>query len=228
MAWAPADLEDVCGIVHPQHRRRGIGRRLLHAVREEGRGLQLRSLRTVSDAASPSGGPFLTEMGLVHVGSEQRLELDVAAFERAGSRVGHVPDTFVLSRAGDEDLELLVGLQTVVFGDSPAVTRAMVRRGLADPARSYYIARVGGTPVGMLRVGEWAHGADVTAFGVRPEYRGRSYGRSILTEAVATLIAKGWDRISLEVETDNAPALALYGSCGFTATRTYNYHEGGV
>jgi len=52
--------------------------------------------------------------------------------------------------------------------------------------------------------------------GVLPEYRGRGIGRRLLLACVAKAQARGATRIELDVRADNAPAIRLYESAGFT------------
>ncbi len=60
---------------------------------------------------------------------------------------------------------------------------------------------------------------------VHPEHRRRGYGRQMLMDTVDMLLREGWERIIIEVATENRNALGLYESCGFRATRTYSYYQ---
>lgn len=51
--------------------------------------------------------------------------------------------------------------------------------------------------------------------GVLPEYRGKGLGRSLLETALADARLSGFLRVALHVRASNAPAIALYQSCGF-------------
>ncbi len=74
-------------------------------------------------------------------------------------------------------------------------------------------------------MGEWEGSADITAVGVLPAHRGRGYGRQMLADVVAMLLGEGWERITIEVATDNTNALRLYESCGFRVTTAYSYYR---
>ena len=58
-----------------------------------------------------------------------------------------------------------------------------------------------------------------------PSQQGRGYGRHILLQILAMLIAEGRQAIRIEVETDNRNALSLYLACGFVPEHTYSYYQ---
>lgn len=70
---------------------------------------------------------------------------------------------------------------------------------------------------------------EVHTIGVAPEYQGRGIGRSLMDQLVHTADLMGGPMF-LEVRTDNAPAIALYESFGFTvlATRKAYYQPSGA
>ena len=221
LAWLPDDPEpEACFIVHPEHRRRGVGKRLLAAVRTECRRRGLPGLLLVCDEASGSGLAFLAAIGARFRSAEYRLELDPAAIDR--SRTGH--DALHLRRAGADDAATLARLRAAIFAVTEAEAREQMDR-RDGPGHRYYLADLGGVPIGMLRTGGWEGTADITAFAVLPEHRGRGYGRQILLETVDGLLAEGWERIIIEVATDNVGALGLYKSCGFKVATAYGFYD---
>lgn len=60
--------------------------------------------------------------------------------------------------------------------------------------------------------------ASLYAINVAPACRRRGVGRALLEQLCAQLAARGAARLYLEVRSQNAPALALYGQCGFVRT----------
>lgn len=70
--------------------------------------------------------------------------------------------------------------------------------------------------------------ADLHRVVVAPERRGRGIGRALVEAGLAWVAGRGADRVLLEVEHDNAPALALYRGLGFAelARRTDYYGAG--
>ena len=101
---------------------------------------------------------------------------------------------------GPADVEDIVTVQVGAFHDSADEVRDMVLAGLAGAGERFYIARLGGEPVGSLKVYTPEGRAGVYAFGVAPQHRRRGFGRQILLRVMAELGAEGHTRIWLEVD----------------------------
>jgi [ribosomal protein S18]-alanine N-acetyltransferase len=119
------------------------------------------------------------------------------------------------------DADRCAELEGLLFpGDDPWPTAAFVRE-LAADHNHYVAARVsadGGDPLigygGISRLGRTPpFEYEVHTIGVDPAYQGRGIGRRLLDELLN--IAEG-AVVHLEVRTDNATAIALYRSVGFT------------
>jgi ribosomal protein S18 acetylase RimI-like enzyme len=101
--------------------------------------------------------------------------------------------------------------------------------GRATAGHDFYVAQnASGDPVGFLWLGVLPGRPLSEKFlfdiRVRPEHRRRGYGRRMLTLAMERAHRKGATAITLNVRSDNAPALALYRQLGFhspvTAAKT--------
>ena len=108
-------------------------------------------------------------------------------------------------------------LEAVLFpGDDPWPTVALVRE-LAARHNHYVAARTADALVGyggISRLGRTPpFEYEVHTIGVDPAYQGGGIGRRLLDELLN--FAAG-AVVHLEVRTDNAPAIALYRSVGFT------------
>ena len=216
------DLEiEVCGMVHPERRRRGIGRALLGAAQAECRRRGLTSFLLVCEEASSSGKAFVAAVGAQYRYSEYRMELDAARINRPAAR----DERFRLRRAGPEDLELLSHLTAASFGDPVEEVRRHFAQRFQEPNQRFYIAALQDEPVGSLRLAQFDRCVYINAVGVPPAYRGRGYGRRMLVETIDMLVAEGWEQIMIEVVTENRNALSLYRSCGFKETTTYGFYE---
>jgi ribosomal-protein-alanine N-acetyltransferase len=111
------------------------------------------------------------------------------------------------------DIERVAQLETMLFAeDSPWRAEAFWAE-LA--AGNHYVAYRGadGRVDGYAGLGEAGDETSVHTIGVDPSVQGRGIGRALLTELIATAAGR---RIVLEVRTDNAPAIGLYESVGFT------------
>ena len=73
-------------------------------------------------------------------------------------------------------------------------------------------------PAEPERVGE------IYVIGVDPDRQGTGLGRALVVAGLASLAERGVEHGMLFVDTENAPALALYEALGFTTTRTDRMH----
>src|SRR5947208_563199 len=123
-----------------------------------------------------------------------------------------------LRRATLADVGAIGRVAGAAFGDRPDPHRQKAEREMGHHNVRYYVGELSDEPIGSLRL-VWFDGrVYVTAFGVVPDLQGRGYGRQILSETIADLLAEGQDEIYIEVETNNRNALGLYRSCGFEET----------
>ncbi|MCI0397118.1 MAG: GNAT family N-acetyltransferase, partial [Chloroflexi bacterium] len=109
---------ELCGLVHPAYRRRGIGAALLAAARSTGRERGAPGCLVVCDEASPSGPAFAVAAGGQRRFAEYRMLLDVAQF-----RPPAAPDGLQFRQAGAADLEKLVRVTAAAFGDAEEKVR---------------------------------------------------------------------------------------------------------
>ncbi len=87
-------------------------------------------------------------------------------------------------------------------------------------SRSYIVARFENNVVGyagMMFTGEEAH---VTNIAVDPDFHGRKVGTRLLYALVTEAIARGAERVSLEVRVSNEVAQAMYDKFGFSVVGT--------
>jgi [ribosomal protein S18]-alanine N-acetyltransferase len=120
----------------------------------------------------------------------------------------------------EADADRCAELEALLFpGDDPWPTAAFVRE-LAAEHNHYVAARTadGAETLigygGISRLGRTPpFEYEIHTIGVDPAYQGRGVGRRVLDELL-TIAAGGV--VHLEVRTDNATAIALYRSVGFT------------
>ncbi len=111
------------------------------------------------------------------------------------------------------DIDQVAELEVALFPTDSPWTPAMFWSELAA-GHHYVVVRADGDRVdGYAGLAAVDDVAEVQTIGVRPDRQGHGIGRALLDD----LIAQAGDRrILLDVRTDNAPALALYESVGFT------------
>jgi ribosomal protein S18 acetylase RimI-like enzyme len=216
---------EVTGVVHPDHRRRGIGRALVAATRAEIARRGPEQWLLVCDAALPGGAAFAAAMGGTSDFSEHRLRLDPARLPAPAPT-----SALAIRLATPADTDDLAALLSAAFGDPVEDVRGWVGNDFGQPDRRWFIASLALAPIGTLRVREGEEGGEVyvTGFGIAPAYQNQRLGRQFLLAILAQLRAEGRDTILIEVETNNAPANALYRAVGFEPIRTFAYYRMGV
>jgi [ribosomal protein S18]-alanine N-acetyltransferase len=125
--------------------------------------------------------------------------------------------TVIIDGLTDADADRCAELEALLFpGDDPWPTGAFVRE-LAADHNHYVAAREGNLLIGyggISRLGRTPpFEYEIHTIGVDPAYQGRGIGRRMLDEL---LNIAADSVVHLEVRTDNAAAIALYRSVGFT------------
>jgi len=109
---------------------------------------------------------------------------------------------------------------SVERNDLEQVVPSLLPYGMQTPAHTFWMARrSSGDLVGGLWLGPapGMPGDDCFLFDifVEPQHRNQGFGRWMLETALARLRSQGIPRVTLNVRSDNAPALALYRRLGF-------------
>lgn len=209
------------GLVHPDHRRRGIGRQLIAAANAEVVRRGFASWLLVCEATLPSGPRFAAAVGGNCEFAEYRLLLDPARLPAPA------PTSALDCRlATSADATALAAIVAAAFGDPLTEVRGWVSADFDHADRYWYIASLAQAPIGTLRVriieGE---GTYITGFSIAPAYQNQRLGRQLLLTVLARLRAEGHPTVLIEVETNNASANALYRAVGFDPLRTFEYYR---
>ncbi|HEY8597951.1 MAG TPA: GNAT family N-acetyltransferase [Thermomicrobiales bacterium] len=223
VGYAPLDSfgpsGEVTVLVHPDFRRRGIGRVLATAAYSEAQRRDCTELLLVNVRASTTGRGFAEALGLPLGSSEYHLEF-------AGSAPPTVPaNTLEIRQARAGDLAFLTQIAILSFGITEDEARQMGENDLAGGAARSFLIERDGIPLGRLGTIKEESETYLRSFGVLPEERGRGIGRILLAGTIARLWSEGERQFSLDVVTDNRHALELYRSCGFTEALAYDYYS---
>jgi mycothiol synthase len=211
-------------VIHPAHRRHGLGLVLVRALVAEAGQLPLRlwahgDLPGASRLAAVAG--FERARALWQM--RRSLRAPIAGPQLAD---GLTIRTFVTGRDEDDWTDL----NSRAFARHPeqgAWTRADLdlreREPWFDPA-GFFLAERAGKIVGFhwtkIHASDHEPIGEVYVVGVDPDERGTGLGRALTLVGLRYLRARGLPQVMLYVDEDNAPAIRLYESLGFVHRHT--------
>jgi mycothiol synthase len=214
------------GLVHPAWRRRGIGGYAFDwAASQVDRARA--GLRAETEALSDGAHALYLTKGLSQVLAEDVMQLAAAAQPPPARS----PAGLSLAHWGQADPARFFAVYDAAFRDRPGYPGWPQDRWIewisADEdfrAELTLLATIDGADVGFI-VGDAA--GWIAQLGVAPPARGRDIGARLIGEAVQRMRAAGEHIITLNVNTNNPHAIALYRRLGFTRTgRRARYQAG--
>ena len=119
--------------------------------------------------------------------------------------------------ANSMDIPVLVSLDKELFPYSPW-SSGQYREEISAPTRRFIVALDEGLSV-IGYAGVFAPGgaeADILTVGVIAQHRGQGIARKLMAGITKWAIAQGSIAMMLEVKTDNAAAISLYESLGYS------------
>lgn len=131
----------------------------------------------------------------------------------------------VISPAGAQDAEAIAAILAADLGIDSIGFSQHIAANMARPIYYYYIARHNNTPAATANVQRLNGDAYIYGLVVRPEFRGRGYGRLLMLRMLADLAATGDAPMYIEVEPQNTPAVTLYRSLGFETVAIFDYYR---
>ncbi|MDQ0872530.1 ribosomal protein S18 acetylase RimI-like enzyme [Paenibacillus sp. V4I3] len=217
---------EISGMVHPEARRQGIFGQMVQNAIAECRRREVPKLIFINERGSESGKAFLTNLGAAYSFSEYVMELQEQEAETPQAL--DLNDNIVIRLADVQDTELLVKLNMSGFDMSESDTREYVTQTITGAKERTWIAELGEKREPIGKVGAMVEAEEngfIYGFCVVPAYRGKGYGRRILSQTITEL--KQQDHasyIKLEVSVENEKALGLYESCGFKTKNANDYY----
>ncbi len=209
--------KELNGVVHPEYRRKGIFTALTNAARSDVPERGIHQLTFLCDRFSQSGQAFIQFIGAKYDFSEHSMILrDFKEHEPYKERI-------LLRPAFMEDAPLLAHITATSFGESERRTQEHLKKDIVNPRRRYFLASWGNEPVGCFNL--WlGNTIGIYAFCVRPEYRRHGFARQMLEQIIRQIRRETTQDITLEVDTTNTAAIALYHAVGFQEITTVGYY----
>jgi ribosomal protein S18 acetylase RimI-like enzyme len=214
-----ASEAEISGMVHPGYRRHGVFTRLFRVAQQECKRRGIQDVVFIVEHTSQSGQAWVQSLGVQYHHSEYKMELaEITPPPKP------LPD-LQLRPAKLDETRTLARITALSF-DMPIANVDWYTTNVMEHSdgRYYYVAALGNTVIGKLDVTLNPREAMIYGFGVLQKYRGRGYGRRLLAYAIQQVLATGQRPIVLEVVVENENALALYRSCGFRETTSYDYY----
>jgi ribosomal protein S18 acetylase RimI-like enzyme len=210
---------EISAMTHPHYRRRGIFKQLLAAASLELQHREVPNFLFICERISASGIASVQALGAGYEFSEYKMDL------QALSPVGPLPEGLQLRAAQVEDIKTLARMDELCFDVTMAAAQRWLEHDLADPQRQTIVATLAGIRIGKIGILINETETYIAGFCLLPEYRGRGYGKAILSHTVNQLVTEQRPVICLEVACSNEQALSLYRRCGFEVTTGYDYYR---
>lgn len=203
---------DLSLAVHPDHRRHQIATALLQETSYDG------GLTAWSHGHHPAADRLAASHGWERV-------RDLWVMRRSNARplpALEVPDGVTIRSYRDADAAQVVAVNAAAFAHHPeqgAMDEDNLARRMAEPwfdPAGLLVAEDGSGMLGFhwTKQHDAQHG-EVYVVGVAPGAQGRGLGRLLTLAGLHHLAGLGVDEVLLYVESDNAPAVAVYSRLGF-------------
>ncbi|WLD94694.1 GNAT family N-acetyltransferase [Alkalihalobacillus sp. AL-G] len=207
---------ELCGMVRPEFRRKGVFTKLFKKAIEEIRERNYSNVLLNAPADSQSAKGFLETIPCDYSISEYQMkwsETDLA-----------VDESVKLRHSTPDDLEAEIQLDVRCFGFDVEGADGFNNRIKHEPSQKRYMIESEGKTVGKIRISNLNEEAWIYGFAIFPEFQGKGIGRKVLKKIIIEEHRNGYP-VFLEVEAKNAHALGLYESCGFKTFHTQDYYQ---
>lgn len=216
------DVVESWGVVHPEHRDRGIGSELLDRIERRASellaGVPSARFRHAIDADDAAAEAILRARGLRPVRHFWHMQIDLDGPVEPGP----APEGIEITGVGDGDLRTVHSVLDDAFAEDWGYHPASFDRWLEeyttgprhDPSL-WLLATADGQPVGALTASVMGERGWVGEVGVRRGHRGRGIGAALLRRSFAAFAGRGFDSVLLNVDAENPTgATALYERAG--------------
>jgi len=228
------DVVGSWGVVHPEHRQRGIGSMLFDRI--EARASELLAgvpsprFRNAINGGDSAAAGILRARGLGPVRHFWHMQIDLTEAIEAG------PPPEGIEIGGIEPRDDLTAVHSVLdeafaddWGHHPEPFDRWAQEEASSPSYDptlWLLARDGGKPVGALTASVGGDGGAVDYLGVLAPYRGRGIGAALLRRSFASFGASGLRRVMVNVDAENPTgATAVYERVGMRVVNRWDLWE---
>lgn len=221
-ALAPFELT---GMVHPNYRRQGVFTKLIELALNECRNRKASSILLLCDKTSVSGQEYVKKIKAKYLYSEFEMYLKEKNQDNLQAEVEYIH----FKKALNSDAGEVARQNAIYFGrieEENAIEAEWIwpeeeeKKGM-----TIYLAKKENVVIGKVHLQQINGLGAIYGVGVLPEFRGKGYGRGILSKAIKQLLEEKAEEVMLQVAAENETALSLYLSCGFQQTSVMDYYE---
>ncbi len=209
------DACEVCLMVAPGFRRKGIAKRLLKAIKSLvlARGME----KLIFSTTSAFGTGWLPIKGLVYQQSEYHMQ-----------RLTHEKQPIdihklTLREASIADLNILYELDLACFPKQAIDMNTRLTYLLTNPHCTILLAYNDDKIIGKAHIHKREGKINFSDIAIFPAFQKQGFGSELLAHCINRMIDAGKTEMVLDVEANNLGALNLYTRQGFNTTNSYDY-----
>ncbi|MBM7580972.1 GNAT family N-acetyltransferase [Jeotgalibacillus terrae] len=210
---------EVCGMVHPDFRKKGIFTSLFKEAIEFIRETGYNTVLLNAPASSVPGQAFIQKTGAVYKMTEYQMKWN-------NNELSPPSEKLTLRKSQPADRAFQIDLDADGFSIPREEVEQFFDAEAADESTTSSIIEWEGQPAGKLRVHLMNDQYWIYGFVVSKELRGIGIGRHALLSVLHQL-QYGGREVHLEVEAENKGPLKLYESCGFEVYHAQDYFKWG-
>ncbi|MDX1708310.1 MAG: GNAT family N-acetyltransferase [Desulfobacterales bacterium] len=223
------------GCVHPDHRRKKIGTKLLSAALAQIKAAGIKSAQVSIGQTHSGAKKMLIHSGFSFIRNFFEMQLAISRLRLPAIREANISSRRLLPG----EVSLLTQIQNRCFAGSwgfNANTEEEIAYRLKMQGRSsqdVILTYLGEHPIGYCwtlinseeNKGSKKNKGLIHMLGVDPDFRRQDVGKAILINGLADLKARGVDIVELTVDCENSAARALYESVGFEMVAKTEWYE---
>ncbi|GGF88976.1 hypothetical protein GCM10010912_37630 [Paenibacillus albidus] len=215
---------EICGMVRPGYRRRGIFTSLWNRAQSIIKRGQVTTLLLNTPAASASGTAFLAKLPLTFNHAEYQMKWNGNSSPSLSADASSAGGEVVLRPAIQEDTPTLIQLDSQGFDMTEEAAAEVYKLHKDEGMQEHIIIELSGQTAGKMRLYTEDNETWIYGLTVFPKLRGLGIGRSALLQTIERE-QQNYNGVNLEVSLDNPNALKLYESCGFVIVNKQDYYR---
>lgn len=211
------DAVEISLLVHPDYRRKGIAKKMLHhilpLVKEQG------FFKLIFSSPSHANDQWLAERGFLYMHSEYYME------RHDLNPLLDYKKELTYRTATEQDIPLLCVLDEACFFKTQSELIPRFEHILSDRTYQIILAFEENHLIGKAHIRWQQHGATLSDIAVLPVRQGKGLGTALISHCINYALSEGKPELNLDVETHNQKALDLYTRLGFLTQNSCEYWE---